>query len=140
MRQHGCSTQSEIGKPPTYYDWLTVWLVCTARHPFLVGAASPGSGPALGDAPGRGGLLHPLLAAALCDVQVDGGLATDPRFARAGKGRHEDAAEWGQQPVGPGHADAPLQHTVHALHLLSYRRASHPGMGRSPALFHLPSC
>ena len=30
--------------------------------------------------------------------------------------------------MGPGHADAPLQHSLHALYLFPYRHASHSGI------------
>lgn len=96
-----------------------------------MGLAPPGVGPALDQARGGGCLLHPLLPAALRDLQADGGHAADPGPERAGEGGGESAAEWGQQPVGPGHADAPLQHALHAIHLLPHWHASHSGIDTS---------
>ena len=52
----------------------------TGRCPFLMGVAPPGMGSALDQTRSGGRLLHPLLPAALCHLQIDGGHAADSGF------------------------------------------------------------
>ncbi len=49
----------------------------TGCCPFLMGVAPPGMGSALDQTRGGGRLLHPLLPAAICHLQTDGGHAAD---------------------------------------------------------------
>ena len=115
-------------------SWRRNCTGCAGCSPLPVDSTPSGLGPAVA-APRQGGsLLHPLLPAAVHHLQADSGHAADPRSERAGARWAEGAAERGQQPVGPSHADAALQHTIHALHLLPHRHAPHTGMPASPRL------
>ena len=63
------------------------------------------------------------------------GLSMAWRVAAGGDARRLAAAdEWGRQPVGQGHADAALQHALHACRLPAHGRAPHPGPALPAAL------